>query len=201
MKIDPETINPKIWTTHTAGEWVTFLVDQSRFVRTKDLPPIEIKAPRLPGAVEFHPAATCDELSHPVAIALTTPPAIIYGLQGSHPGEDRQWIVRDVKELGLTVRTARAALAEAWRGVVAVDQSFPAGTWAAFTCKRRVAAVGGNDFKPQDATMLRNVVAWIHWAAWDKAALSMAQRAATLEAWGHPATKKALARAAEEWGL
>jgi len=203
-QINPDEIIPSVWSTYVAekSEWANYLVDDRRFVRSKDIPPIDFSAPLLPGAVEFHPIATCEELHHPVAISLTSPVAIFYGLWGCRPGEDRRWWVSEVDKFGMTRRAASCALSEAWRGITACDHSHPPGKWMEVSARQPIACLAiGDKLKPQEATMLRNVVAWIHWEHWNRKGASIAKRAAELSSWGYPTTPKALAKAAEERGL
>lgn len=223
--VNPDNILPEIWSTrrddwlysdHSQrpntdeelqwsginGGWIELLVCRKRLVHSKDLME-EMEFPRElpPRSVIPNRKITSEILYFPVAILLTYPVKILYGLQGNAPGEHRKWIVNEVGTRGMGLRPAQAALASAWRGVDQLDCNWPERNKLRFKYSVSARTLGVNTDKPQELTLLRDVALWIHWNHWDFHKLPMARRAEILQKWGFPCTLKALRQVKDGAGI
>lgn len=131
-------------------------------------------------------------IAHPVAIGFIGNVSVRYGLKDG----DHVWQTGlPVESFGMSTTAARAALADAFRGLKG-SATLDIRTLA-YRMKWSPKAV----MQSKDGAIMRNVVAWVHWQNWIKEGLTMEQRAARLSEWGFECTPKALSRAAEERGL
>lgn len=180
----PADFKPQIWETLHDGQKFLFLVCGNRFVSS-------------PASKNSAGGWVCDRFTHPVAILCTAPAIVLYGFTD----DCHEWKVALPHEHGIGDSAARAALAEAWRGV----ESIASATWPAtihrFHFKSNLALANDDLAKPQEKTMLRNITAWLQWSRWAKRELTMEQRAKTLSDMGLPTTGRAIERAAAEVGL
>lgn len=183
------------------GGWKELLVCRNRAVHGRNLKedrlsaqhPVNSETPEGPMTTEIH--------YFPVAIVLTFPVAIFYGLPGNCESERRMWTTDDVKTRGLGVREAQAALASAWRGVDEIDSNWPNRNRLRFKYSAPFRTLGVNTDKPQDLTLLRDVAIWINWRNWDNHKISMKRRAEIIESWGYPCTLKALRQVKDGAGI
>lgn len=144
---------------------------------------------------------TSEILYLPVAIVLTSPLEVLYGLEGNAPNEHRKWIINDIKTRGLGLRAARAALAAAWRGVDEIGSNWPDQNRLRFKYRAPHRALGINTGKPQDLTLLRDVALWINWNHWEDRKVPLKRRAEILVSWGFPCTMKALRQVKDAVGI
>src|SRR5690606_12709391 len=104
------------------------------------------------------------------------------------------WRHEPVEKFDMTPRVAKVALHEAWRLMDPKGSNM---------CPFRLKVT----YKVKDSTVSsletlpRNLTAWMNWDRWTKQGLTMKQRAEELGGLGYDVTSKALARAAEEYGL
>ena len=180
----PADFAPQIWETTHKGEQLRFLVCGKRYLRTAF-------------TENGHGGRQCDRLTHPVAILYTAPAVIIYAFTD----DCHQWKVSLPHEHGIGDTAARAALAEAWRGVEDITAADWPATIHRFHFKSNLALATDDLAKPQEKTMLRNVTAWLQWSRWAKREMTMAEKAKALSDMGFPTTGRAIERAAAEVGL
>jgi len=143
---------------------------------------------------------TCSRLLHPVAIALTHPVHVLYGLPGNLKDEHRKWIVNEVGIRGMKERSAQAALAAAYKGFGEGAIWFPE-RGASFKFSAPYRTNGLYDDRPMDRTMLRDVALWINWDHWERHKIKLERRAQILEKWGYECTLKTLRKVKEHIGV
>lgn len=180
----PADFTPQIWETIHQGALLRFLVCGERYLHG-------------PFTENDRGGKVCDRLTHPIAILCAAPAIVFYGFTDC----DHEWKVSLPHEHGIGDSAARAALAEAWRGVEGIEEITWPATTPRFHFKSNMAVVEDPDAKPQEKTSLRNITAWIHWSRWAKKEMTMAQRAKALCGMGLPTTGRAIERAAAEVGL
>ena len=133
-----------------------------------------------------------------MAITLTHPIHVFYGMPGHFGDEHRKWIVNNVSVRGLSERCARAALAASWKGFGEGGIRRPHINVAAFKFSVPYRTLGKNADSAQDVTMLRDVALWTHWEQWDRKKLNLGQRTRILNKWGYKCTEKAIKRVKEK---
>jgi len=221
-KFDTDDFDPKVWSTLIANpqllrhnshplifqvntshspnnNWFELLTCQKRLVRISDHrkgnPTPEILPPQ---GVVPDASLTSKKLLFPVAIVLTHPVHVFYGLPGDFFGEHRTWVVNDVDHKGIDKRCAKAALGAAWKGFGEGGIKWPATNAASFKFSAPYRTLGVNTDRPQDVTMLRDVTLWIYWDQWERKKLSLEQRTKVLNSWGYKCTPKAVKRVVEK---
>ncbi len=180
----PADFTPQIWETKHQGERLRFLVCGKRFLRGR------LTENDRGGKV-------CDRITHPVAIVCAAPAIVFYGCTD----DSHEWKVSLPHEYGIGDSAARAALAEAWRGVEDITAADWPATIHRFHFKSNIALANDDQAKPQEKSMLRNITAWIHWRRWEKKEMTMKQRARALTEMGLLTTTRAIEGAAREAGL
>jgi len=188
------------WDTPNEG-WFEMLVCFKRMVRTRDLKEKVSIPKQLPGG-SANPDIniTCKHLLHPVAIVLTHPVHVLYGVPGSLENEHRKWIVNEVDKRGIVERSAQAALAAAYKGFGEGGIWWPNVDRAFFRFSAPYRTNGFYDSRPMDRTMLRDVALWINWDHWKRNHIPLKRRAEILEEWGYECTLKTLRKVIEHIG-
>ena len=151
-----------------------------------------------PQSVSPDKSITSQRMVHPVAIALTHPIHVLYGLPGNFGEEHRNWVVNDVSTKGISERCAKASLGAAYKGFGEGGIQWPAINVASFKFSASYLTLGVNADRPQDVTILRDVTLWIYWDEWDRKKLSLEQRTEILNSWGYDCTQKAVKRVVEK---
>ena len=186
--------------SHPAGQnWFEVLTCQKRFLRIPDkgeenpMPDLLPPQGRIPNK-----SRTSKKLLFPVAIVLTHPVHVLYGLPGHFFDEHRTWVVNDVDTKGISERCAQAALGAAWKGFGEGGIKWPVTNVASFKFSAPYRTLGVNTDRPQDVTMLRDVTLWIYWDQWERKKLSLERRTEILNSWGYKCTPKAVKRVVEK---
>lgn len=183
------------------GGWFEILVCSKLMVRTRDLKEKVSIPTQLPGrSAKPDQYITCKNLLHPVAIVLTHPVHVLYGVPGSLENEHRKWIVNDVKKRGMDKRAAQAALAAAYKGFGEGGIWWPEINRALFKFSAPYRTNRFYDSRPMDRTMLRDVALWINWDHWKRHNIPLKRRAEILEEWGYECTLKTLRKVIEHIG-
>ena len=198
-KNNPDDFIPRIWSTNLGTESVRLLVCQKRMQTSE----IDWDRKVEPNPVEHGPplstgSGTCEILIHPVAIELSHPVAILYGLPGNLDGEHRNWTICYPEQGGISKRAARAALCEAYRGVKVELPDWPFRRSILLKFPAPIRVIGHNTDKPGDMIKLRNVALWVNWDHWNHLRLSDEERADKVRSWGYPCTTIAVRRVREK---
>lgn len=138
------------------------------------------------------------EVVFPAAILLTDPASVLYGLLSRKEDEEREWFVRPTSSFKIGDTVARAALAEAYRGVVSLNLNYPETDHLAMKFLGPALCISLKDkMKPHQLTTLRNVSMWVCWDYWDRLGLSEIDRTKMLNKIGFVCTPTALRRVRE----
>lgn len=183
-------------------QWSEILICAKQRLHTRDLGdvvPIPKSLP--PGSVIPDKYVTSRMLLHPVAIVLTHPVYLLFGLPGNFGNEHRKWIVNDIDTKGIKNLSAQAAIAAAWKGFGEGNIGFPNERRATFKFTVPYRTLGFNTERPQDRTQLRDIALWINWDHWERHHIPMKRRAEILEEWGYECTLKALRKVKEHVGV
>ena len=188
------------WDTPNEG-WFEVLVCSKLLVHTPDLEEKVSIPSELPDqCAKPNKYVTCNDLLHPVAIVLTHPVHVLYGLPGSMSEEHRKWLVNDVDKRGMSKRSAQAALAAAYKGFGEGGVQWPNRDRALFKFSAPYRTNGIYDSRPMDRTMLRDVALWINWDHWKRHNIPLKRRAEILEEWGYECSLKTLRKVIEHIG-
>lgn len=199
MKIDPESIVPRIFSVHCHDGWHHLLACSRRIFKSgKTDQPGEGKVLTVKGS-EWQPLESWDHVLFPVMVELPINGSgiaddvgvlIHFGVSGN----DRRWTVSPPSLLRISDHAAKHTICEAWRGVV--DSKVSAETllpWHRFDTGPLVDYKGG--------TALWMINAWVRWDAWNRNGYSYPQRAEQLEKLGFKVKPKDIKNAAGVRGL
>lgn len=150
--IDADSLKPEVWTMDGSdGSKTPFLVCRRSFFR----PPIPPKDQRN----DEENKLTLDYITFPVAVMLARPSAIFYGLiDNSHT-----WHAQETASHGISMSAARAALAEAYRGIEKIaPASFPKMQWKMHAKTRWITNLTDCSGEHEES-MFRAVNLCVHW--------------------------------------
>ncbi|WP_411825439.1 hypothetical protein [Luteolibacter sp. AS25] len=198
-RVDPSKFDPVICSTFI-NEWVHFLVCKKRLATWKKLGEADTpKTPLFPPDSEvYNHSVAFGEVVFPAAILLTEPASVLYGMLSRKEDEEREWFVRPTSSEKIGDTVARAALAEAYRGVINLNLNFPENDHLAMKFLGPVLCISLKDkLKSHQLTTLRNVTIWVCWDHWNRLGLSEIDRAKILSRSGFICTPTALRRVRE----
>jgi hypothetical protein len=185
----PEDFSPEIWRTEHDGYPISFLVCAKSWVHSPFAGEWWARKPSDP--------ISCDRLTHPVAIVMTIPARVYYSLTD----DIHVWHCSAPEDSGISRGNAQKALAQAWRGVVAITGA----SWQThdfkFHYKSRRAVAGDKSMTTQENTMLRNLNVCLRWDEWQRQGLSRSEASRDLTQSGFPTSETQLNKIVENLEL
>ena len=190
-KIDLEEFKPAIYSIKNES-WFHFIVCLERMTHKGKLPS---STPPSKEVKDEFKIQTYREVVHPVAILLSKPAEVLYGL----PCTESHCVVQPTAACKIGETVAKAALSEAYRGIDEIQPSWPKRNKLYLKFARPTLLIQDKALlKPNQLKTLRNVTIWTLWDSWEADGLSTEAKVDRLNDFGFPCTANALRRVKEE---